>query len=214
MIRRVRTFATILAIAALVVWPAIPAAHAGIGVGTDTGKITVKDAMATGGSYTLPSFKILNSGDVAIGYVLKSVAVTGALSPDPSWFTFSPDAMFLSPGQAKAITVQVDIPADAEPGTYRALLVGEPTDPTEQASGARVNIGAGPRLEMQVVSANPVRMAWSRASSWFTGGMPWTVALPLVLAFVLVGGALTWRRRSKRAPITGDESGGDPGSDS
>lgn len=173
-------------------------ARAEIGVGTDIGRIALTDKVHTGGSFKLPVFKVINTGTEPTGYVLKSVPVDGYLSPGPSWFTFEPSAVYLEPSSSAVIHVTMDVPADAKPGEYKALLVGEVNRGPAQTSGARVNIGAGPRLEMTVVQGVWFRSLWYLMSTWFIGGMPWTGGILALLLVAAAASAWFMRRRAKR----------------
>lgn len=173
-------------------------AHAQIGVGTDIGKIILPDQVQTGGSFELPEFKVINTGTEPTGYIIKSVPVKDQLSPDSSWFTFEPSAVYLEASQSAVIHVTMDVPTDAPPGEYQVLLVGEVDRAPAQTPGAQVNIGAGPRLEMTIVSSSRLRSLWYAVSSWFIGGMLWTGgALALLVAAVAV---VAWAmcRRARR----------------
>lgn len=185
-----------LLLSLLLLGPAVASAE--IGVGTDIGKIALTDRIETGRSYDLPVFKVINTGTEPTGYIVKTVPVKGFKTPDASWFTFAPSAVYLGPSESAVIHVTMDVPANAAPGQYQALLVGEVDRGPAQTSGARVNIGAGPRLEMTVVQSGPVRAAWYAVSSWFIGGMPWTgigLAALLVIAAAVV---VVARRRARR----------------
>lgn len=208
---RIRIVCAAMALTALVALAVPLTVYAGIGVGTDTGKIVVTDAMPAGGSYTLPSFKLINAGTVPTGYILKSVAMTGTMVPDASWFTFEPKAVYLGAQQSAVITVTVNVPADAKPGMYKCLLVGEPSEVTTRPSGAHVNIGAGPRLEMQVTASDPLQTALSLPKKWFFGGMPWTAGGSAALVLAIVGTTTVARRRGKRslALVSAEEDSGE-----
>lgn len=185
-----------LLLSLLLLGPAV--AHAEIGVGTDIGKIALTDRIETGGSYDLPVFKVINTGTEPTGYIVKTVPVKGFKTPAEKWFTFEPSAVYLGPSESAVINVKMDVPANAAPGEYQALLVGEVDQGPAQTSGARVNIGAGPRLDMTIVQSGPLRSAWYSASSWFIGGMPWTAVALAVLLVVAAAIVVVARKRGRR----------------
>lgn len=187
---------TVPLLVALLLGPAV--AHAEIGAGTDIGKIALTDRIETGGSYDLPVFKVINTGTEPTGYIVKAVPVKGSKTPGANWFTFEPSAVFLGPSESAVIQVKMDVPANAAPGEYQALLVGEVDRGPAQASGARVNIGAGPRLEMTIVQSGPLSAAWYSVSSWFMGGMPWTAVALAALLLIVAAAVLIARRRAGR----------------
>ena len=178
---------------------AVPAvACAGVGVGTDTGKITVPKPLSTGRTYDLPGFRITDPGDKPSGYVMDVVGVSGSKVSPKGWFTFEPAAFYLYPGQAKIVHVSVALPFDASPDTYRTILVARPSVPkTKGSSNAHVNVGAGPTLVMTVV-----------AGSWFqsallvvTDNLLWVGLGVAAIASVLLASVLIVRRRWSRRRV-------------
>ena len=152
-------------------------ARASVGVGTDTGKITVPKPLSAGSGYDLPAFKITNPGDQPSGYVMDLVPIRGSNSLKRAWFTFAPAAFYLYPGQAKTINVSIALPSDASPGAYRAILVARPAVPrTKDTPPVRMNLGAGPTLVLTIVPG-----------SWFQAA---SVALVGHLLWISVGAAL------------------------
>jgi len=198
---RVTTRLMIATVLALCV--SVPTAMgASIGVGTDTGRISVDEKLAAGGTYVMPSFRIGNTGEEDMGYVV-SVAKYGEGMPVPaSWVTFRPDAMYLKAGGWSTVVTSLEIPANAAPGHYTALLAATPRLPAGMAT-AKMNIGAGPRLEIEVVASTPLRAALWTGRRWFEDTMPWSAgaAAASVVAFI---GLIIWlviRRRPRQTVV-------------
>lgn len=180
-----------------------------IGVGTDTGKIKVDQKLAAGGTYRLPEFRVGNTGTASMGYVLRAVPYQDEKPIPSSWVSLQPDAVFLFPKQWVAVNAKLDIPSDAAPGHYVALLVATPKMPGSKGT-TKVNIGAGPRVEIDVVAGNPFKaMVWDLRRR-FAQLMPWSAAGSVVLGVGVLGllvalGVRRSRRRRRIATTTEPE---------
>lgn len=182
-----RQFIKVMAYVGLLVFATSASAWgASIGVGTDTGKIKVDNELVAGGTYPLPTFRVGNTGTASMGYVMKVAPYEGGASVPSAWVTFEPDVAFLKAEEWVEIQATLVIPADAAPGRYTALLAASPKLP-DGMSSAQVNVGAGPRLEVDVIAASPSSAAIWKFKQWFTKTMPWSAAGIAFAALALVG---------------------------
>jgi hypothetical protein len=180
----------ILCVGVLVLVSSATAWGVSIGVGTDTARIKVDNELVAGGAYPLPSFKIGNTGTDSMGYVLKVAPIDGSDPIPAAWVTFEPDAAYLKAAQWVDVKATINVPADAAPGTYGALLAASPKLPEGMAS-AKVNVGAGPKVEIKVIAGSPTRATVWRAKRWFAATQPWS-AIGLVAAGLAVVGVVLW----------------------
>jgi hypothetical protein len=194
----VRTAARIVLAAALLAGLNAAPAGATYGVGTDTGKIRLNDSLAAGGSYRLPTFRIINTGTQAVGYTMRVVGVAGKPAPESSWFVFKPDAFYLYPNQERSMAVTLHLPGGAAPGRYEAILAAVPALPGDTRT-AHVDVGVGPRLTMTVTSTGFVRRQYFALTRWFGELQPWsTVAAGLIVAALAAAVWWMYLRRRKR----------------
>jgi hypothetical protein len=208
-----RALTTLLLTSLLVVVMVTPA-YASLGVGTDTGKITIDKPLAAGGSYPLTQFGIFNAGDSAYGYAMHIAPSNrkGMLAPE-SWFTFSPSAFFLFPKQSSVVHTVLHVSVDATPGVYSVQLQGSPKLPDSKVPGGHLNVGAGPILTFSVVQPGP----WQRVYFLFMDRLPWSgIAAIVVIVLILLGlwlaiRSLVGRRALPDAPA---DSASEVGSDS
>lgn len=179
-----RRAATItLALGAALLASAAPAAG-GIAVSIDVGSIAVREQLVPGGEYRLPTFGVRNPGTEPTSYVLSVSYVDGqeGLRPAAEWFSFDPATLTLGAGEARAIATTLDIPTDAEPGEYAALI--GPQIATD-GSGPQVGAGAAARLSFTVQPSSALD-AWLRwlwrfllENTWV-----WIAALLVVVAVI------------------------------
>jgi hypothetical protein len=177
-----RTLTTILLAGLLILAIATPA-FASLGVGTDTGKITIDQPLVAGGSYPLTQFGIFNAGDTAYGYSMHIAPSNrkGMLAPE-AWFVFSPAAFYLAPKASNVVHTTLHVSVDATPGVYSVQLQGSPKLPDSKTPGGHLNVGAGPVLTFTVVQPNP----WQHVYFLFMDYLPWSGIAVIVLVVVLV----------------------------
>jgi hypothetical protein len=166
-------------------------AVASTGVSIDVGSIDVREQLSPGGEYRLPTFGVRNPGDEESAYVVVVSYVDGqaGLSPPEGWFTFSPVTFSLAAGEARPVNTTLEIPADAEPGDYAALIGPQVV---AAGGGATVGAGAAARLTFTVQPSSPLD-AWLRWLWRFLGQHPWVWILALGLTAVVIVAIL--RRR-------------------
>ena len=197
-----RALTVVLLASVLVVAMAAPA-FASLGVGTDTGKITIDKPLVAGGSYPLTQFGIFNAGDTPYGYQMHIAPSNrkGMLAPE-AWFDFAPGAFYLFPKQSGVVHTTLRVSVDATPGVYSVQLQGSPKLPDSKVPGGHLNVGAGPILTFTVVQPNP----WQRVYFMFMDRLPWSgiaaiVILVLLLLAIWLGIRAALGRRADRAAV-------------
>ncbi|HEX3264433.1 MAG TPA: hypothetical protein VHR16_02085 [Candidatus Limnocylindrales bacterium] len=179
-----RTASLPLLIGAVLLVSAAPV-DAGRAVSIDVGTIAVREQLVPGGQYRLPAFGVRNPGTEATSYAVSVSYVDGqeSLRPAAGWFSFEPATLTLQPGESRTVRTTLDIPTDAEPGDY-AALVGPKI--VAAGSGAEVGAGAAARLTFTVQPSSALD-AWLRWLFRFLGDNPWIwIGALLVLGLVLV----------------------------
>lgn len=172
---------TVLAGAALL--GAVPAA-ATTGVSIDVSRIDVTEELAPGGQYDLPRFGVRNPGTEPTSYMIVVSYVDGqeAHQPPAEWFTFSPATLTLEGGQSRPVTTSLEVPPDAQAGTYEALI--GPQIATA-GSGTQIGAAAAARLEFTVADCDGLA-CWLRWLLRWIGEHRYVLLIPLAVA-ALVG---------------------------
>ena len=174
----------LLALGAALLVGAAPVA-AGKAVSIDVGSIAVREQLVPGGEYKLPTFGVRNPGTESTSYLLTVSYVDGqeALRPPAQWFSFSPATLTLAVGESRPIETTLEIPTDAEPGDYSALIGPQIA---ADGSGAQVGAGAAARLTFTIQPSSALD-AWLRALLRFLAENPWVwIGALLVLALVAI----------------------------
>ena len=169
-----------------------PAAAVGsTGVSIDVGSIAVADQLAAGGEYRLPTFGVRNPGTEPTSYAIaiSYMDEQSPMRPPADWFDFSPATLTLAGGEARPVLTTLDVPPDAEPGEYLALIGPEIVN---EGGGAQVGAGAAVRLTFAVATSTGLD-AWLRWLWRLLGAHPWIWAVPL-LAGLYIGARYVRRR--------------------
>jgi hypothetical protein len=176
---------TVLALGAVLLVGTAPVA-AGKAVSIDVGSIAVREQLVPGGEYKLPTFGVRNPGTEETSYILTVSYVDGqeALRPPVEWFSFSPETLTLGVGESRPIETTLDIPTDAEPGDY-AALIGPQIAATRDGSGAQVGAGAAARLTFTVQPSSALD-AFLRQLWRFLAENPWVWIAAVIVLAVLV----------------------------
>ncbi len=161
----------------------VPAA-ASSGVSIDVGSIAVSEQLLPGGEYKLPTFGVRNPGTDETSYVLvvSYVDDQAALRPPQGWFTFNPPALILPGGESHRVDTALEIPTDAEPGDYAALIGPQIVT---AGGGAQVGAGAAARLTFTVQPANAFD-AWFRWVLRTLAENPWILIAALAVAVLVI----------------------------
>jgi hypothetical protein len=173
----------VLAILGAALFGAAPAL-ASRGVSIDVGRIDVSDGLAPGGEYRLPAFGVRNPGTESTTYRVVVTYIDGqdAGQPAQAWFTFEPNEFTLGPGESRPVQARITLPADAEPGTYAALLGPEIVS---AGAGAQVGAAAAAHLTFTVAPSSWLD-GTLRQLGRFIAGHPWVLAIvPLAVLVAL-----------------------------
>jgi hypothetical protein len=181
---RRRTASLLLVLGAALFMSAAPV-DAGKAVSIDVGQIAVREQLVPGGEYRLPTFGVRNPGTESTSYAITVSYVDGqaALRPPAAWFSFEPATLTLAVGESRPVATSLEIPTDAEPGDYEALIGPQIVS---DGAGAQVGAGAAARLTFTVQPSSALD-AWLRWLFRFLAENPlvWIGAL-VVLALALV----------------------------
>jgi hypothetical protein len=180
---RLHGAAAVLVLGAALLVSAAPV-DAGKAVSIDVGTIAIREQLVPGGEYRLPTFGVRNPGTETSSYQVTVSYVDGqeALRPPAKWFSFDPVTLTLGVQESRAVATTLRIPADAEPGSYAALIgpaiVGE-------GSGPQVGAGAAARLTFVVQPSNALD-AWFRELFRFLQEHPWVWIGALAILVVVI----------------------------
>jgi len=149
------------------------------GVSIDVGSIAVSERLAPGGEYRLPTFGVRNPGteDTAYRIVVSYIGDQEAMQPPEEWFTFSPARLALAGGASQPVTTLLELPPDAEPGAYSALIGPQIA---AEGEGAQVGAGAAARLTFTVGECEGLD-CWLRWLSRWIGEHLYVLLVPLAL---------------------------------
>jgi len=190
---RLATLAVAIAAIAALIFP--HAALAGPGAGIEKGTMPVPSSAHPGATYNLDPIKLFNTGDAAATYEMLVVPVNkqGKLTPEASWFTFTPQKFDLAPGENRVVQVTMKLPASAGAGSYEALLGGRPI---RTGSGVFVNVGAAARLKLEVARSNFFAGTYYGSLSFVQQTAPWSyLAMAAIVVAIVVIVFLVVRRR-------------------
>lgn len=184
-----RQLSIVIAVAMLAIAPAA-LISADVGVAIDIGAIDVSQRLSKGGRYQLPTIGVRNPGTEASAYEMDVSFIQGQAGRrvPASWFTFTPARFTLQPGDTQAVRVHVEVPSNATPDDYKALLEARVASPGD---GARIGAAAASQLSF-TVKPSTVMEAWVlRGRLTMDDSAPWSY---LLLALLLLGSALWWVR--------------------
>jgi hypothetical protein len=169
----------------------------------DVRRIRILDGLTPGESYRLPAFGVRNHRGLRASYqlILSAGAARAERLPPRRWLRFVPAAVVIDAGQSRAVAVQLQLPADAEPGVYGVVL------------GVHPGESEGARLTFRIEPAESTR-AWLRQPAnpaMWVG--PALVGAVLVVFLVRVGacrrGQQTGSNRPKSASLNHAQSSHD-----
>ncbi len=117
-------------------------AVSGKGHPLDVRRIRILDGLTPGASYRLPAFGVRNHRGLRTSYrlIVSAGATRAERLPPRRWLRFVPAAAVIDAGQSRAVAVQLQLPADAEPGVYGVVLGVRPGD----SEGARLTFRIEP----------------------------------------------------------------------
>jgi hypothetical protein len=161
------------------------AAFADTGVSIDLGSIDISQKLSRGGTYQLPTMGVRNPGTERASYAMtvNYVRDQKQREPDGSWFTFTPDRFTLEPGTTQPVRIQLDIPTGARPDDYLALLEARLS---QGGDGAKLGAGAAAKLTFTVKPSNFLQAWQLKTQTWASDHSPWSYAVPILVALLLV----------------------------
>jgi len=167
--------AFLLAALLAVILPADAVADPGVGV--SLGRIEIADKLRPGGSYTLPSLSVLNTGDEPGDYAvgISYLESDERLRPPATWFDLVPQRFSLEPGQAQVVRVRMLLPTGAEPGDYSALIEA---GPAVKRGSVRIGVAAATRLSFTVTPTSWLQAQRLRLNRWLEESEPWSTIVP------------------------------------
>jgi hypothetical protein len=186
MIRGFRISLLLIACLILAAWLAAPSA-ASVGVGVDTGKIELNEALVPGGVYRLPAIGVVNTGDELTQYRVNITFMDNQseLKPETGWFTFSPDAFTLEKANSLRVSTTLRVPVNAPAGKYFALIEASPA--VKPGGTATVGVAAAAKLSFNIREANLAMAVIHRTGDFFRDSSPYIYfALGVIAAIILI----------------------------
>jgi len=159
--------------------PAV-AAYASIGVGIQSNPVRLGGVAHPGGSYTLPSLYVINTGTEPESVSVRVERLETGSGPGwnvpASWIQISDQGTQLAPNQSALISLELHTPGSARPGSYATDLVA--TGSTAGTPGV-VNFGAAAATGLEF-SVTPGPAPGIAAWRW------WLFVALIVLTAVIV----------------------------
>jgi len=181
------------------------AADASVGVGVQAGPVRLAAPAHPGGTYTLPSVYVINTGTEPESVAIRVERIshgTGRTVP-PSWIRVSALPSQLGHGQSARVPLDLVVPSGARPGQYFSDVVVTGSAALT-AGGAKLGVAAATDLEFRVAPG-------AVAQPWFS--MPtWVLAAAAAIVVLAAGAVLASRSgiriRIEREPASVAGSGG------
>jgi hypothetical protein len=181
------------------------AADASVGVGVQAGPVRLAGPAHPGGTYTLPSVYVINTGTEPESIAIRVERIshgTGRTVP-PSWIRVSALPSQLAHGRSARVPLDLVVPSGARPGQYFSDVVVTGSAALT-AGGANLGVAAATDLEFRVAPG-------AVAQPWFS--MPtWVLAAAAAIVVLAAGAVLASRSgiriRIEREPASVAGSGG------
>ena len=181
------------------------AADASVGVGVQAGPVRLAGPAHPGGTYTLPSVYVINTGTEPESVAIRVERIshgTGRTVP-PSWIRVPALPSQLAHGQSARVPLDLVVPSGARPGQYFSDVVVTGSAALT-AGGANLGVAAATDLEFRVAPG-------AVAQPWFS--MPtWVLAAAAAIVVLAAGAMLASRSgiriRIEREPASVAGSGG------
>jgi hypothetical protein len=179
---------TSLVASAIIALLLIEPCSATIGVGVGTGKIAVNEPLMPGGTYTISSMSVHNTGDVASDYSVNVMYVyeQKELRPPKEWVVFEPATFHLEPNEGRIVEIRLNIPLDAEPGAYFCFL--EATPKTDEG-GFSIGAAAATKLYFSVKPAHILAALIHKAALFMAETAPasYLVIIAVLMIVAVIG---------------------------
>jgi len=175
------------------------------GVVVQAGPVRLAAPAHPGGTYTLPSVYVINTGTEPESVAIRVERIshgTGRTVP-PSWIRVSALPSQLGHGQSARVPLDLVVPSGARPGQYFSDVVVTGSAALT-AGGANLGVAAATDLEFRVAPG-------AVAQPWFS--MPtWVLAAAAAIVVLAAGAVLASRSgiriRIEREPASAAGSGG------
>lgn len=200
-------FCRTIAVGILVVFAAVPANAATIGVGVGTGKIRPDAPFLPGLTYTVPSVAVFNSGDTESDYemTVQYNETQPERKPPAEWVTFTPQRFTLKPGASQEVGITVQPSSAAEPGQYFIYLEARPAK-SDTSGATAIKIAAATKFNFEVAPANDLQRfyyvlldLWNKNQAWL---IPVLSIFALFVSLLLAKKFFKLERRRKKIRFT------------
>lgn len=181
-----------LLIATVITVVPIAFVRADVGVAIDIGRMAINQKLSKGGSYQLPTIGVRNPGNEAASYQMGVSYLQDQPEREPptDWFRFSPATFKLEPGAAQPVRIDLEVPTDAVPDDYAALVQAQIAPSGE---GAQVGAAAASQLTF-TVEPSTILEAWMlRGRRQMADWSPWSYVLPIAAISTVAAGWLRHR---------------------
>ena len=182
-----------VAVATLVAGLAPLPTFASVGTGVGASALVLADSAHAGGSYSLGSFYLVNTGTEASRYAVHVERFGRGTTRDvpASWIALARTDIGLDPGKSASVPVTLTVPADAAAGDYMTDLVAGTVTPSSGGGGTSLGAAAATEVRFSVTAGGGL-IPW-----------PWPtwVYLPLVGGLVLGAAWIGIRRAGVRLQI-------------
>lgn len=187
-------------LAAMVLLGVAPAAHASIGVGVQADPVRLGSVAHPGGSYSLPSLYVVNTGTQAesISVRVERMSSGPGRTVPASWIRIEAPRGQLGPRQQVLIPLRLVPAGNAEPGSYRSDIV---------VTGSAGAVSGGVRFGAAAATALEFRLTPGPAPGGWLGVQAWRWWLTVVLV-VLAATVFGVRRSGLRVRIETKSAGG------
>jgi hypothetical protein len=138
-------------------------------------KVAVNRELRQGEEIALPSLTVgmPGSAPATIEINVLHVGEQPELSPEGSWFRFEPQRFETTPGRNTIVAVHLDIPREAPPGAYKALLQARAVrDPAAPQGGVGISGAVASTLTFAVRDVN--FRPWDPAVNFFRERAPFS----------------------------------------
>ncbi len=166
-------------------------------------RIHIESPLGPGDTVQLPALAVRNEGS-AVAEVTLSItpgdAAVGTIV-DAAWVHFAPARFPLEPGASGVVDVWLEVPGDAEPAAYHALLRASMT-PAASDAGTAVSVTAAVATDLRFTVEDRHMTAMDAVQSWWARyGIGAMLAMGAgTLTFVALSFARRFEIRRKGSP--------------
>lgn len=155
-----------------------PWSEASVGVGIQASPVSLPTAAHPGGSYSLPTLHVANTGtqDESITVKIERLSASSQRAVPPSWIQISDTPAQVSAHQQALIPLELIVPDNARSGRYLTDVVATGSA-VGSSGGTHFGAGAATKLEFRIAPGTSGGF-WSLLHPWAW----WVLASILVLA--------------------------------